>query len=194
MTIRNPTQQPLQDADLDRALDAALAKYSAAEPRVGLEDRVFASIRTAQADSPKPAWWAWGLAAATAMIVIAVALTLRPDRKSKPAIAGQTPVARQSARTDTEVAKRDATAVLQRAPIGRKHKNPAVIAAASAPVPKLDQFPSPQPLSEEEKILAGYIEQNPKHAALLAEARMDFLRLEAEERLRMESKDQPNTQ
>ena len=51
--------------------------------------------------------------------------------------------------------------------------------------PKLDVFPSPLPLSEQEKILASYVAGYPEHAALVAEARMDALRQEAEERRRM---------
>jgi hypothetical protein len=42
--------------------------------------------------------------------------------------------------------------------------------------PKLDQFPSPQPLSEQEKILAGYAIKYPDYAALIAQARSDELR------------------
>jgi hypothetical protein len=48
--------------------------------------------------------------------------------------------------------------------------------------PKLDVFPSPLPLSEQEKLLATYVGQYPEHAALVAEARMADLRHEAEER------------
>jgi hypothetical protein len=50
----------------------------------------------------------------------------------------------------------------------------AAMPAASAP--KLDQFPSPQPLSEQEKILAHYVTNYPQHAALIAQARTDELR------------------
>jgi hypothetical protein len=53
--------------------------------------------------------------------------------------------------------------------------------------PKLDVFPSPLPLSEQEKILASYVSEYPKHAALVAEARMDDLRQETEERRRIAS-------
>jgi hypothetical protein len=48
--------------------------------------------------------------------------------------------------------------------------------------PKLDVFPSPLPLSEQEKLLAIYVGQDPEHAALVAQARMADLRHEAEER------------
>jgi hypothetical protein len=42
--------------------------------------------------------------------------------------------------------------------------------------PKLDQFPSPQPLSEQEKILQSYVAENPEQAVLLARSRTEALR------------------
>jgi len=53
--------------------------------------------------------------------------------------------------------------------------------------PRLDQFPSPRPLSEQEKILAMYIDRYPEHAALVAQARMETLRQDEEERIRAAS-------
>jgi hypothetical protein len=61
--------------------------------------------------------------------------------------------------------------------------------AVGANSPKLDQFPSPQPLSEQEKILASYVNQFPDHAALLAQARMEMLRRDREEELRQAGAD-----
>jgi hypothetical protein len=46
-------------------------------------------------------------------------------------------------------------------------------------MPKLDQFPSPQPLSEQEKILAAYVAKYPEDALLLAQARAEALRRDA---------------
>jgi hypothetical protein len=43
-------------------------------------------------------------------------------------------------------------------------------------VPKLEQFPSPHPLSEQEQLLANYIAQYPEHALLVARALADPLR------------------
>ena len=49
--------------------------------------------------------------------------------------------------------------------------------------PKLDQFPSPQPLSEQEKILESYVANYPEHAALIARARAEELRRDAAEEM-----------
>ena len=42
--------------------------------------------------------------------------------------------------------------------------------------PKLDQFPSPQPLSEQEKLLQSYVAKYPEQAVLIARARTEALR------------------
>jgi hypothetical protein len=49
---------------------------------------------------------------------------------------------------------------------------------AVASAPKLDQFPSPQPLNEQENILVSYVAKFQDHAALVARARMESLRQE----------------
>jgi hypothetical protein len=42
--------------------------------------------------------------------------------------------------------------------------------------PKLGRFPSPQPLSEQERLLQKYVAENPEQAVLLARARDEALR------------------
>ena len=192
MTGKNPAR--VSDHDLDCLLDAALTKYSSVEPRAGLEDRVLANLRVEQPSLPARTWWRWGLAALAAIAVVAIALAFRSEKHLKPHVVQQAPApARTPAAPETQIASHEATAPSMR-PVRPRTIGRRVAAARATPVPKLDQFPSPQPLSEEEKMLAGYIEQNPQHAALLAEARMDSLRRDAEEHHRIESKDQRNTQ
>ncbi len=192
MTDKHPAR--VSDHDLDRLLDAALKKYSSVEPRAGLEDRVLANLHVEQTRVPARTWWQWGLAALAAIVVVAIALAFRSEKHLKPNVVQQTPTpARTPDAPETQIASHEATAPSTR-PVRPRTSDRRVAAARATPVPKLDQFPSPQPLSEEETILAGYIKQDPQHAALLAEARMDSLRRDAEERLRIERKDQRNTQ
>ncbi len=186
MTDKNPAR--VSDHNLDRLLDAALTKYSSAEPRAGLEDRVLANLRVEQTCVPARTWWRWGLAALAAIVVVAIALAFRSEKHLKPQVVQQAPAPGQAPYSpETQIARRDATAPSTR-PVRPRTSGRRVAGAGATPVPKLDQFPSPQPLSEEEKIFGGYIEQDPQHAALLAEARMDSLRRDAEERRRIESK------
>jgi hypothetical protein len=46
----------------------------------------------------------------------------------------------------------------------------------NASAPKLDVFPSPEPLSEQEKMLAAYVAQHHQQAVLIARARMAELK------------------
>jgi hypothetical protein len=53
--------------------------------------------------------------------------------------------------------------------------------------PKLDQFPSPQPLSEQEEILANYVGKYPEHAILIARARNEALQRDQLEEMKLSS-------
>ena len=182
--------------DLDDALDAALAKYAAVAPREGLQDRIRATLRANQQQAPANAWWKWGLAAAMAMIAfIAIALAFRSPKPSQPVLVKRAP-AQGLPDAESNSAYGKASAAKQRPPVRptQAHKTAPAIVAATDPPPKLDQFPSPQPLTEQEKMLLGYIEQDRDRAVLMAEARMASLRQDEEERRRIETEDQRNSQ
>jgi hypothetical protein len=174
--------------ELDSTLDAALAKYAAVEPRAGLEGRVLANLRAGGGRAAQRWWWRWSVASAavaiTAVLIVATTLAWRSGKPSPPALANHsstmphaakhptTPVVANGrenqvrgnrARPQQRVATRRTTA----------HRPQSIV--ASAP-PKLDRFPSPQPLSEQEKILASYVEKYPEEAVLLARARTEALR------------------
>ena len=76
MKVKNMAEVDEQSSgeELDRVLDAALAKYAAVEPRTGLEERVLANLRSA-APSANGTWWRWSFAAAAAAVLL-IALTL----------------------------------------------------------------------------------------------------------------------
>jgi len=189
-------KQELARDDLDRVLDAALAKYAAVEPRAGLEERVLASLR---AEQPKPrghSWWRWGVAAAlAAVVVVAITVALRSG-KPVPVAVHKTPLPVESPRApETQVVHREGNSVAPRRPMHKAAAadahSPEIVAAAT---PELDVFPSPQPLSEQEEILAKYVAMYPKRAALVAEARMESLRQDAEERRAIAAENQRSLQ
>jgi hypothetical protein len=167
--------------ELDSRLDAALAKYAAVEPRAGLENRVLSNLRAERSPVPDRAWWRWSVAGALiAVVVVALAVAWRSGKPSHPVASNHSSTAPQVSKEPA--APRVATggekqtrgnqdrspelAVVRRPTIDR-----APPKAVTAALPKLDQFPSPRPLSEQEKILASYIEQYPERAVLLARAR-----------------------
>jgi hypothetical protein len=169
--------------DLDRTLDAALAKYASVEPREGLEERILANMRAASTRDAQRAWWNWGFAVLAAFLLLAAALVWQWNKPTQAPIANH-PSTLKQAPVAPDLAHRDGNNVPQRSLPRRtaRHQPEREVVAAN---PKLDVFPTPLPLSEQEKILAAYVSQYPKHAALVAEARMDDLRQETEERQRI---------
>src|SRR5579864_4932159 len=170
--------------EFDRVLDAALAKYTAAEPRAGLEERVLANLRGEQARVPDRVWWRWSavaaVAAVAAVIVVVLALGLRSDKASRPIVVNHPSTSTEAPRErGTEIVSNAHSSGTRPARPSAARKpavqpSPPVVAIALAP--KLEQFPSPQPLSEQEKLLQNYVAQNAEQAVLLARARTEALR------------------
>jgi len=168
--------------ELDKTLDGALAKYAAVEPRAGLEDRVLANLRIEQARIPNRAWWqvhfmACSAAALAVVVIVAVTLAWRSGRSS-PVVANHSSVTTQAPKAPTTqvVSNSENNGVRPSAPSPPRsnaahRSSPAVV--ASSP-PKLDQFPSPQPLSAEELALVRYVGHFPDDATLIAQAQAEF--------------------
>jgi hypothetical protein len=187
----NPTHGGQHAPDLESMLDTALRQYSAVEPRNGLEDRIVANLRSRNTAVTHRGWWAWGLATACALLLIGIGLTWNwrrtprkplaesPHRMEIPSGTGS----KQTVARSMAPAQRNKPASLR----SGSHKNikQRQPSAESARAPKRDQFPSPQPLSEQERILASYVAQYPEHAVLLAQAQAEAERLDREEEMRL---------
>jgi hypothetical protein len=162
---------------LDRALDAALAEYADVEPRAGLEDRILANLSAQERKSAAPIWWRWVAIGAVAVLVAVVALSFSSKRRelvSTPMPVThesekQTPVL--SATTDSHPAIKHAASVPA---VSKNRPHHATLVATSAP--RLQQFPSPQPLSDQEKMLADYVAQFEQQAILIARFNEEDLR------------------
>lgn len=172
---------------LDHELDAALAKYAAVEPRVGLEERVLAHLRAERERTPKRTWWSWSVASAAVAAVVIVmmmmmALLWRTNLRHRQVIAwhpaADAPSVGHPGAPFAAMAGNGAHPLVHPPvsnPTTRRAAHPAHPAAVAEAAPKLDQFPSPQPLSEQERILASYVEQYPERSVLLARARTEAL-------------------
>src|SRR5581483_2699812 len=159
--------------ELDRSIDSVLGKYSAITPRPGLQERILANLRAHPSQASARTWWYWGLATAiTGIALVSTALIVRTPKPSR-AITQPGPTNVQPAQPQKTLVNREdvATSRLAHKPIRR------VVHAARPAVavgPKLDKFPSPQPLSAEEIALARYVANFPKDARLVAEAQEEF--------------------
>lgn len=164
----------MNNDELDRALDAALVRYAAVEPRPGLETRVLANLRARPAVNRS--WLRWpAIAACAAAVIIVIALAWRTGRSVSP-IAHDRPAIGHPVPTTQIVSTAAKTAPPQTRPAKhrgslRQFQPESAIAAAT---PRLDQFPSPQPLSSEEIAIAEYVKKFPKEAQLVARAQEEF--------------------
>ena len=159
---------PNQTMDsLDAGLDAALAKYAAVEPRAGLEERVLANLRAERARAPERSWWRWGFAAAT--LVIGAALAWRTAKPSHSVLVNRPAETQPAATQASQTANAGGEVVPVRVPPMREQSRRPISTKLAAD-PKLDVFPSPRPLSEEEFALARYVRNFPSDAKLVAQA------------------------
>jgi hypothetical protein len=170
---------------LDRALDAALAKYAAVEPRTGLEDRILANLRVEQEHAPNRGWWYRNVAAVAvaAMVLVISGLAWRAATRRAPTIADRTPAMAPS----VELSSPQIASTRPPDPDSMSEHTRRRSHSAAPANPKLDQFPSPQPLSDQENLLARYVDAFPEHAVLLARARTEALQRDQIEETRLDS-------
>jgi hypothetical protein len=133
---------------VDDLLAASLRNYAGAEPRAGLEGRVLAGVRARQrAASRRTAWWgAAGMAGVAAMLALLVYYWPHPQPAPLPE------TAKVPASPSVPVAAKAAPAVPP--PVLRRPPRPAAPAVIDW---RPQQFPTPRPLSEQEKLLVAYV-------------------------------------
>lgn len=160
----------LNDKNLDRWLDGALQRYGNVEPRTGLESRILANLEAAAQvrRHGRGWWWAWGAAALMACIAVAMWVGIDMHHLTKRTVATTNPA------TVGASAKGSQPAPLQVAHLPhrvKRHSIPPNIEAAKQP--RLEQFPSARPLSEQEQLLARYVRELPEEAVLVAQAQAE---------------------
>jgi hypothetical protein len=154
--------------DLDLLIDSALATYADPGPDSGLENRVLAALSAIHAEpptviTPRPRrWLPWAIAVPIAAGLLFLWLSIA---RNKPLPASEPQQARQSApgpiappaAPSNEVRR----AVPRRHPVRIPQPSSSVQTAQAAPLPKLDVFPTPQPLTTEERALVGVVTETP---------------------------------
>ena len=144
--------------ELDELLDSLLASYSDVEPRPGIETRLLANLRAHSLSTdrnPRPIW-RWFLAAAGA---VAIAVSLLVIYISRPADLPQPPKIRAAGPPSLP-----AVPVLKHAPrhVGKQRvpqRNvPASIVVADV---RRQVFPTPSPMSDQERLLLRYLAKTP---------------------------------
>jgi hypothetical protein len=162
-----------KDHIIDEQLDAALKAYGAAEPRAGLEGRILANLRAERGRVTAPAWRWWPvLLAVASMLLVGTAVLLKT--KARPARLATVTTGVATVPAAKEVATAHGDEVRVGSPSRARHRENRVVTSA----PRLEQFPSPRPLSKQEKLLARYIERFPREAVLVARAQTELMRQE----------------
>jgi hypothetical protein len=156
--------------EVEKWLDDGIAQFGKAEPRVGLERRVLASLQAERNRimSRRRWWWAMGAAAAAAAIVAMVWVGANGPKKNAGGVAetstpshneeAQRPIVPRPAQQAVHPAKE----VAHRGPANEPSRE-----LAAAARPKLDQFPSRRKMSEEELLLVRRLNEKSNKEALL---------------------------
>jgi hypothetical protein len=159
---------------LDWWLEGALRQYGNAEPRAGLEHRILANLESAdkRASFDRRWWWVFAVAAVMVCIVVAVWMGRDVNRVAKPSIARVMPATSSVVITKppepTPALGKVATTTTH--PARRRESRPRI---PSAKEPRLEQFPSARPLSEQEQMLSRYVREFPEQAVLVAQAQAE---------------------
>jgi len=167
-------QEKDKQMQIDDMLDSLLANYSSAEPRPGLETRILANLREAEKRASQGWWnfkWIWAGVVTAAIIVAAVLINgrhrIEPPRdvivKSSPAVP-QPEIQPQAPAVRNETAR-----IHQRKPLASTRAPNATLALNERPA----NFPTPVPLSEQERLMFTYLENTPREVVIAQIPRND---------------------
>jgi hypothetical protein len=154
----------------DRWLDAVLRQHGNAEPRAGLEARVMAHLAV---QGHGAAWrrWTWVAASSAAAGLVVASLWFGGGRRQNQ----QHHAKNEAAPPAVVIGKADAgdttatpSRTARKRPENASRKRRGDRDIEFVRTPKLSQFPSPQPLSEQERLLVAYVSQFPREAAEVA--------------------------
>jgi hypothetical protein len=157
---------------VDELLGASFRRYASAEARPGLEGRVLAGGRARQqAERRRAAWtWALGTAAMAALVALLVFHLSRRQRAQLPETTqARATVAYGQKGTDRGYQLAAPTAA-EIAPPVQPHmpRRPPRSATQRWVETRPQQFPTPRPLSEQEKLLLAYVQLLKSSSAALA--------------------------
>jgi hypothetical protein len=158
------------DQFVNELLDAALKRYGGEGPRTGLEMRVLAGVRSRQGAARRRRF-VWALAFCVG-ILAALVLVLHSARapRREPVISASAP--RQTAKTAASPRSADSrtrSPRLVQGPSAKPRTARPTVRATGRP----EQFPTPMPLTEQEKLLLAYFANTTKPDLLAESSKAD---------------------
>jgi hypothetical protein len=158
---------PEKTPDLDHLLEKGLEAWADTEPAPGLEERVLARLRREPATLPVPeettGRWPWLLLAAAALLIALGGTVL--FRSAPPRIAMESVSSARTAPVGENVGKLPPAPEAAPPPRIAEAASPAakpparIRPVSSSPVREV--FPTPSPLSEEDRLLIAYVATTP---------------------------------
>jgi hypothetical protein len=153
-----------KDKRIDEMLDSLLANYSAAEPRPGLETRILANLRERPEKETVQGWWnfkwIWAGMVTAAIIIAAVLMSVRRpiEPPANVIVKNNQPAAQPQIQPHAPIAPKETARVYRRKPRATKQPQNAALALSQRPA----NFPTPVPLSEQERMMFSYLENTPQ--------------------------------
>ena len=178
-----------RDGYLDDLLDRSLARYGRVEPRQGLEERLLIQVRSAKQVQKRKSRWVWYLAPA-AVAAAALLFMVIPWKDSEPAHSGtpvaaaeppavgippvETAVKPSAAQVAPSAGGASLVDAIAKQPVStralsgahsassvavKKRARPVVLTAETSR-PRRDIFPTPEPLSEVDRLLLRLMQSN----------------------------------
>ncbi|HEY1938896.1 MAG TPA: hypothetical protein VGJ33_13260 [Candidatus Angelobacter sp.] len=165
-----------KDKQIEEMLDSMLAMYSSTEPRPGLETRILANLQSTAAREVSNGWWnfkwLWAGAVMAAVIVLGVLISGHHHAMptDKTIVRTQEPTPLQTQAQQNSVAQAGHTISIIHRPKKDVPAKPEDKTLALNQRPQT--FPSPAPLSEQEKLLLSYYAGTPREE-VIAQSRPD---------------------
>lgn len=176
-------QEKDRKMQIDDMLDSLLASYSSAEPRPGMETRILANLREAEKKAPQGWWnfkWTWVGLVTAAIIVTAMLISGRHQ------VAPSTNVIVKTSERGPQPEEIQPHAPIVRRETAKIHRHkPSTVRAvrqdaALALSQRPANFPTPVPLSEQERMMFTYLENTP-HEIVIAQIPRNNDQQESEE-------------
>jgi hypothetical protein len=162
-----------KDRKIDDMLDSLLVNYSSAEPRPGLETRILANLRDAEKKASERWWnfkWIWA-GMVTAAIIVAVLLIGGRHRVAPPTntvVKTISPAPQPEIQLHAPTVRNETAKIRPRKSLAPTRPHNATLALSKRPA----VFPTPTPLSEQEKLLVSYLVGTPREE-VIAESHPD---------------------
>jgi len=153
-----------ENEPFDRVIDSALSSYGDSKAGPELAQRVLVRIASEAALRRRWMLWAIALPVAAGLLLLAVFFAAKPGGRPVENAEQAHPSRKPAtvAHVEPAVAPRSAPPEHKNARSQQPHRSLAAAAATPAPLPKLDVFPTPEPLTPAEQALVEFAARAPQ--------------------------------